>query len=103
MLHSAFFMARADQFPTIHPPSACSETGRANGWGGLAKIPFYPAGAENRPSAAAKEFACRQSAQSFPPGAHQAHAGRRPLRFDATPMRSTGFRQDGNENSFAIL
>ena len=41
--HSSFLMARADQFATIHPPAACTETGRANDWNGPAKIPFYPA------------------------------------------------------------
>jgi len=35
--------ARADQFATIRPLSACTETGRANDWDGPAKIPFYPA------------------------------------------------------------
>jgi len=39
---SVIFMVRADQFPTIRPPAACSETGRATGWGGPAKILFYP-------------------------------------------------------------
>ena len=35
--------ARADQFSTIRSPAACTETGRAGGWGGLAKILLYPA------------------------------------------------------------
>jgi len=41
--HSSFLTAPADQFATIRPPAACTETDRANGWGGPAKIPFYPA------------------------------------------------------------
>ena len=36
--HSSFLMARADQFATIRPPAPCTETGRASGWGGPAKI-----------------------------------------------------------------
>src|SRR5204863_8374802 len=95
--------ALADQFATIAPPPACSESDRANGWVGPAKIPLYPAQGENRPSAAAMELACLRSARSFPPCAHRAHAGYLAPRFDATPRRSTGFRQDANENTSATL
>src|SRR5262249_54004271 len=93
--------ARADQFATIRPLSACTETGRATGWAAPAKIRFRPVLIENHPSAAAMEFACHRSARSFPPCARRAHAGRRLPRSDAKPMRSTGFRQDANENRFA--
>jgi len=41
--HSSFLTAPTDQFATLRPPAACTETDRANGWGGPAKIPFYPA------------------------------------------------------------
>jgi hypothetical protein len=42
-LAQPFLTAPADQFATIRPPAACTETGRANGWRAPAKIPLYPA------------------------------------------------------------